>query len=291
MIIVIRGHIRNSFETNKLYDLIKKIHNIIPNLTIFIHTWNIFANNLSWRKIDTNNNQVTEEIIYKYFQDLKHLIKHIIIDDDTKIKLIGNLNGKIGKSLIPIRGWKNYWYGKYKIIDYLYNANIDPNEPIVNLRFDLMSNSVNFNETDIISFVKNNNKTKFTKNVFLFNDRLYTGADNIYIGNIETMHKLTSHFFYKLDDIINKNPNIEHPEYLVPMENSSLFGQSDVLQENLVSMEHSLSEKPGMLQFTHIDKLFLYLLFFIILVFIVFYTNSRLSNKYFYKLITRQFYG
>ena len=124
MILIIRGHIRNSFETKNLYNLVKEIHIIFPNLKLFIHTWNIFANNISWRNIMINEQNVNEKIIYDYFDDLSHLITNIIIDDDTKINLIGNLNGKINGSM-PIIGWKNYWYGKHKIVDYIYNMKLN----------------------------------------------------------------------------------------------------------------------------------------------------------------------
>jgi len=82
MILIIRGHIRKSFETKELYNLVKELHIIIPDLKIFIHTWNIFSNNISWRNITINEQNVNDKIIYDYFDDLKHLVKHIIIDDD-----------------------------------------------------------------------------------------------------------------------------------------------------------------------------------------------------------------
>ena len=78
MILIIRGHIRNSFETKKLYNLIKEIHTIFPDLKIFIHTWNIFANNISWRNININEQIVNDKIIYDYFDDLKYLIIKIL---------------------------------------------------------------------------------------------------------------------------------------------------------------------------------------------------------------------
>lgn len=237
MILIIRGHIRNSFKTKDLYNLIIKIYNIFPNLKIFIHTWNIFSNNISWRHIDVNSQIVNDEIIYEYFDELKHLIKHIIIDDDTKIQLIGNLCGKINNGQMPIIGWKNYWYGKYKIIDFLYNThnnenNVNENnvnddnnqnEMIINFRFDLLDNSNSFDETTIINFIKNNTEIKFIKNIFLFNDEHHYGIDNIYIGNINTMYKLIHSFYYELDDIISKNNDIKNQEKLVYRINSILF--------------------------------------------------------------------
>lgn len=223
MILIIRGHIRKSFETKQLYNLVKELYIIFPDLKIFIHTWHIFANNISWRDITINEENVNDIIIYDYFDDLKHLVKKIIIDDDSKINLIGNLHGNINNSPMPIIGWKNYWYGKYKIIDYLYNMNIDENEMIVNCRFDIINNSNNFDESDIVNFIKNNSKTIFTKNIFLFNDEYHNGIDNIYIGNINTLYKLTKKFFYELDDILIKNSDIYHQERLVYRINNNLF--------------------------------------------------------------------
>ncbi len=223
MILVIRGHIRNAFETKNLYNLIKKLHDMFPSLKIFIHTWNIFANNISWRNINVNEQIVNDEIIYDYFDDIKHLIKKIIIDDDTNINLIGNLRGNINGGPMPIIGWKNYWYGKHQIIDYLYNSNIDKNEMLINCRFDVISNSNSFDEATIIDFIKNNTNIKFTKNIFMFEDENHCGIDNIYIGNVKTMYKLVNKFFYELDDILNKNNNTIHQEMLVYRINSVLF--------------------------------------------------------------------
>lgn len=222
MIIVIRGHIRNSFKTRELYNIVEKLYNIFPDLKIFIHTWNIFANNISWRTIELNNEVVNEEIIHNYFDNLSSCIKHIIIDDDTNINLIGNLNGTINNGPMPIIGWKNYWYGKYKIIDYINNHFNYGEEMIVNLRFDIMCNSNSFNDELIFNFINNNSQIKFTKNVFLFDHECF-GIDNIYIGNIYTMHKLTHIFYSELDDILSKNTDTINQEKLVYRINSKLF--------------------------------------------------------------------
>jgi hypothetical protein len=64
---------------------------------------------------------------------------------------------------MPIISWKNYWYGKYKIINYVHNLNI--NDTIINCRFDVLNNSYSFMHDDIII---NTNKNKhFVKNIFM----------------------------------------------------------------------------------------------------------------------------
>jgi hypothetical protein len=233
MIVIIRGHLRNSFETKILYYFIEELYNIFPDLKIFIHTWNIFSNNISWRNINTNNTEVTNEIIYNYFDKLSSCIKHIIIDDDKKITLHGNLNGKVGKSLMPLIGWKNYWYGKYKIIDYIYNKFTNHNESVINLRFDLFSNSNNFRKELIIDFIKNKNEKDFKKNKFLY-DYEFNGIDNIYIGNINTMHKLIKCFFYNLDNILIYNNDVVNQEKLVYKINSLLFDYKFLYKKKIV---------------------------------------------------------
>ena len=95
MILIIRGHIRNAFKTQNLYNLIEMLYNIFPELNIFIHTWNIFSNNISWREIPINGEIVSEDIICNYFGKLNNCIKHIIIEDDKNIRLHGNLEGTI----------------------------------------------------------------------------------------------------------------------------------------------------------------------------------------------------
>jgi len=222
MIIIIRGHIRNSFETDTLYNFIKVLAYFYDDINIYIHTWNIYANNISWRNISVNNNLVTNEVIYDYFKDYSKLIKHIIIDNDKEINLIGNLEGTINNGPMPIIGWKNYWYGKFQIIDYIYN-NVKNPENILNFRFDLFNNSNNnFSLESIINFINNNIYNNFTKNLFLFKEEKY-GINNIYLGNVNTMHTLIKKFYYELDDILKIENNTIHQEFLVFRVNNTLF--------------------------------------------------------------------
>ena len=122
MIILLRGHIRGSFKNDDLYNLIKELSRKF-DIQIYIHTWNIVQNNLSWRKLKTIPTRVSNDTIYNYFRDLKPLIKKIIIDDDKKIKLIGNTKGNVCRSGCPRIGWKNMWYGIYTIMKYTMKKN------------------------------------------------------------------------------------------------------------------------------------------------------------------------
>jgi hypothetical protein len=267
MILIIRGHIRESFSTSRLRDFVKKIYIMNPELKIFIHTWSKFSNNISWRNIINYDIPVTEEIIYNYFYEIKNIIKHIIIDDDTNIELIGNTIGNINNGPMPIIGWKNYWYGKYKIIEYIHN-NIDTNEMVINTRFDIMNvlpayiienkafikknitskslfikpiiNNNNAEEI-VIDFIKNNIGIKFTKNILLFNAEC-NGIDNIYVGNIETMYTLIHHFFYDLDNVLIENNNTVNQEKLVYRVNNQLFENSNETPQKSINIFNVVSK-------------------------------------------------
>jgi hypothetical protein len=226
MILLLRGHIRNSFKDDKLYHLIETIYKHIPNLSIYIHTWNIYANTISWRRVEGNDYPVSDIDIYNYFKDLKHLIQHIIIEDDSNINLIGKTDGLIGKSRVPILGWKNYWYGKYQIINYM-KEHLDPlstNENIINCRFDVLENSNSIQADSILPFILSHHEKSLHKNMFLYTHEC-VGIDNIYIGNINTMYTLIRTFFYELDDIIRSYPNIGNPENLVFRQSAKMVSQ------------------------------------------------------------------
>jgi hypothetical protein len=235
MILLLRGHIRNSFNTPYLYELIQYLSNNY-NIEIYIHTWNIIQNNISWREIKENKIPVTNELIYDYFKDLKHLIKHIIIDNDKNLKLFGNTKGYVYKA--PCLGWKNMWYGKYRIINYLFqNSHLFNSKPpidqlVINLRFDIFTNSQVFEGINVVKFINNiayytslyNNNLK--KNIFIKNIPNCYGIDNIYIGNINTMYKLINHFHFNLDNIMlryKNNNKIKVQEAIVFLENKRLF--------------------------------------------------------------------
>ena len=160
MIIIIRGHIRNSFNDNQLYNLVKYL-SINYDIDIYIHTWSIKQNNLSWRNLENDFTIIDENYIYNYFKDLLKLIKKIIIDDENNIKLNGNIEGKILSSKTYLLGWKRYIYGKYSIINYLNNF-IDKNNFVLNIRFDLFNNSYVFPLDEIVNFININHLKYFS---------------------------------------------------------------------------------------------------------------------------------
>lgn len=222
MIIILRGHIRNSLDNEELYNFINELSKKY-NIQIYIHTWNIKQNNISWRKIENDFTKITEEMIQQYFKDHYSKIKKIIIEDEQNILLIGNLEGKILSTKTNVLGWKRYIYGQHKILNFLYD-NLSKSEFVINTRFDLFCNSFIFPFDEIINFINNTYDKKYEKNEFMKNSE-YCGLDNIIVGNVETQYHLFSFLYFHLDNFC-KNPmntHLIHPEFLVYRANQLLL--------------------------------------------------------------------
>jgi len=217
LIIIIRGHIRDSFDNNNLYKYILNL-SINYKLYIFIHTWNIKSNNISWRSIEENHEKITEEIIINYFKNIN--LEKIFIDNDNYISLIGNIDGNNKTTLMPIKGWKNMWFGIYKINEYVLNNlikyNLDVNTYCLNIRFDYFTNStINQYNINDLNYLYNftSNDIQFIKN--LASKNIPYGIDNIYFGKFYKIFYTAKIFNFNLDDIIKYYDYIHAQEYLV----------------------------------------------------------------------------
>ena len=228
MIILLRGHIRRSFGSDRLYHFIRNLCKYNKDVEIYIHTWNIIQSNVSWRPVEKKEIVITMDLVNQYFRDCAPFIKKIIIDDDNLIKLNGNTIGIIPGTQCPIIGWKNYWYGQYQIMNYIYSnfSDKDKKRVIINLRFDIFINPHGFIERDIVNFINKNKQNHLTENKFLY-DKFFVGCDNCFIGNIDTMHNLIERFHFHLDSILSKFKIIKHQEGLVMIENSILFNSNN----------------------------------------------------------------
>ena len=226
MKIVIRGHIRNSFTTDELYILLKYLSEKY-DIQIYIHTWNKKQNNISWRGIENDPTEITNDTIKTYFKDLFKFVHEIIIEDDEDIELYGNLDGKLASSKTNTLGWKRYIYGQYRVIKHVYDTSDDKDEFLLNIRFDLFTNSYVFPYDEIIKFVDANYGINHTNNVFLKEGK-YCGVDNIIIGSVSTNYKLVSAIHFGLDYILEGNKALKNPEFVVPIANDMIYRQTNV---------------------------------------------------------------
>lgn len=206
--ICIRGHIRNALNDNQLKDYIKKLSTMY-DVDLFLHTWKESEAKSSYRSLNYDNIfKVNPTGLAEYFGDLT--IKKIIIDDDSKLKLHGNLEGNIPNSKCPVIAWKRMWAGQFKLISYLYHNYHYEYNRVVNMRYDLFSHP---NKSCCYTPIKNLLKmTAETSLLTLKHPKYYRrliGVDNYYVGNLNTLYDIIGDFHYNLENIL-KNHKIKH---------------------------------------------------------------------------------
>jgi hypothetical protein len=226
--IILRGHIRNAFQNKDLCVLLNDLA-FQFDISIYIHSWNIVQSSLSYRSMRDDFSVVDETIIKNYFGEyLSKYIKHIIIDDDNKIELLGSLDGFVGATRCPLKGFKNMLYGQTKITEYVYN-NVDQNEKLMQFRFDILSSSNPFTLkiNDIIDFLTRNTITDSNvEKIKFINYEPSMGIDNIYMGSVANMHNFMSWFYSHFDEIHEKYRTIGHQEYICFYERNNFINNN-----------------------------------------------------------------
>lgn len=214
--LLIRGHIRNSFNDDKLIALVRHFAENY-DLTIFLHTWNVVQNRLSWRHMEDISNEVNEDVVKSYFKEFEPLIKTLIIDDDKKIKLHGNTEGKIGRTPCPVLAWKNMYYGKLRLINAASEL-VGPDEVAVQTRFDLMSNNFSPDMREITEFLKNHydpiSKGDQEERIRFLRMHCFLGMDNIYMASVSNMHKFIKYMYFDMDRILRVHESTFHQEHI-----------------------------------------------------------------------------
>lgn len=225
--LLLRGHIRNGFADDNLYNYIKTLLQIY-DVDIYIHTWNESEAKRSWRELNRKNIiQVTETYIQKYFRDISVHIQSIKNENDDDIQLIGSLNGVIASSKLPKLYWKRMWYGKYSLINTVKSTN-KLYDAIINTRFDFFKIKENFGTEEIKQKIYTCEKKIYSsiqnfivnkkKGILFLADEPCVGIDNYYVGDTESIYKLTEEFHNHLDQILVFHKRVIHQEHIVFLE-------------------------------------------------------------------------
>lgn len=219
--VILRGHIRKSFDTDKLLNLLTELVKLY-DIDIYIHTWNKYEANSSWRSVDNSNQTIiTSDDIIHYFDIIKNNIKKIIVDDDQNIELIGPTDGKI--SLMPKIAWKRMWYGINNITQSIpdsMNYNL-----LLTTRFDNCDTIQSINLGYGINIIKQmmDNFFLLDKNEIVFmKNSIDQGIDNFYMGPVKLIKQLHEKFNCDLETIISLNPTVVCQEYLVFYEGNKI---------------------------------------------------------------------
>lgn len=233
--LLLRGHIRYGFHHRDLCELVRRIVEKYDT-DIYIHTWSVYSTPLSYRPVHSDNRHVTTKTIIEYFGNLSSHIKHIIIDDDTKIVHDGNTKGKLFDCIIPKLAWKNYWYGQWRLIDYVKITGIDY-DLCINTRFDIMEFAwwrvwehmgIKDDRRDYLIYRELLDRIEIATDrapfnwVQLYYDHYEYGIDNYMIGSVSALHKLISLFHFNLDELNILYKLVRTQEMTVFMENEKM---------------------------------------------------------------------
>ena len=211
----LRGHIRNSFQTDRLKNFVNKLKIHFPNIKFILQTWKEqeCKKGNSWRNIKENDTIITIDKIKEYFED-DDMVKNCIIVDDDDIELIGNIVGKITtRTKGSIKGWKNMWYGINKGLEQIKDE--DQNKLIVSFRYDYFNiGQTVYDENQVINFIYeylDNNKTNFIQ------VEGSPGIDNLYMGSSKNMRMIAKNFNTNLDNIVKSkfNKDLKFHEQIV----------------------------------------------------------------------------
>jgi hypothetical protein len=215
--LIIRGHERDVFLNDRLYNFVKRVTEEFDT-DIYIHTWNKSVGSNSWRDLSQYKiREIDINQIREYFKMIT--IKTILIDDDTQIKLVGNTEENVCCGPCPRLSWKNMWYGKYRIIDYVKNKNKTFYHYVINIRFDIFENINNiYDENEILEKARKLSSFVAVNQIYFLKDQPCAGIDNCYIGNQTAMFFLTENFHNRLEEIESRYVHNFYTEYLVYFE-------------------------------------------------------------------------
>jgi hypothetical protein len=224
---ILRGHVRDSLDDDKLYIFLKQLVNEYPNIEIYVYTFEVKSTGKIYKENkEINNKKICEEDIKKYLRDIMDFTRNITIDKNSYANIqndrkIGNISrNKFLHMWASIFNAINFVKEKCKKeeIEYSY---------IINMRMDYFQLVSKFPKTcksftsqmrklfyiDIISeYIKNIDKNK---NICLINMNINLDLKNKRIKN---------DFFIKKKEDREKNylPNIIHDK------NDILYGVDNI---------------------------------------------------------------
>lgn len=212
---LIRGHTRASLNNGNLNHFLMACSTII-DFDLYIQTWNVSEANQSWRDTsDFEFNKIKESDIYDYFDEsLRSRIKSLLILDESSVDLIGNIDGKIGKSMCPTIGWKYMWSGMYENISQIPEDN--DYKFAINTRFDILTEGLdsfcrkpvhteNFTPRTHLDFIKQMIVlSRFNQLKYIYSIYDIVGCDNFIAGSVDNIKWLIESFHSELDEILPK---------------------------------------------------------------------------------------
>ena len=211
--LIIRGHVRDGLFSVSLKHHIDYMQQHGHEVDLFLHSWSESEAQSSYRELDRSHVfKVTPEYLSAYFKGYN--VKKILVQDESQIKLHGNLDGNVSSTKCPVIAWKRMWAGKYKIMKYVYDEHRGGYDQAITTRYDLFTNPMCITPNSVLKSIVNVNQP-LSFRYPLCKQLGMVGIDNYYCGNIAKMFKLTGDFYKDLDRISEQYPSLSHQEEMV----------------------------------------------------------------------------
>lgn len=211
--LVIRGHVRDGLFSTGLKQHIDYMQQRGHKVDLFLHSWSESEAQCSYRKLDRSHLfTITPEYLNAYFKGCT--VKKILVQDDSALKLHGNLTGTVSSTKCPVLAWKRMWAGKHEIIKYVYDTHCSDYDRVISTRYDMFTNSVCITPNSVLKSIVNVDQP-LSFRYPLCKQLGMIGVDNYYCGSAERMFKLTHDFYKDLDSISEQYPSLSHQEEMV----------------------------------------------------------------------------
>lgn len=234
MKLILRGHIRKSFKDSALKKLVHSILEHIPDIGIYIHSWNVVQSSLSWRRMEEDRTEVTTEMIAEYL-GIGENLQRIVVEDDSGVVIPGRTEGTVASTPCPIRGYKLMFYGMMRGSEMVLEDS-EPDELVVQTRFDILSGWARMTKERIVDFLEarpdNGEPIRFLirpgenerdrrlrldrwrRHGSEYEQHWTVGVENTFMATASNMNRFLSHMYYKFDEVESKYKRANHQEWL-----------------------------------------------------------------------------
>lgn len=238
MNLIIRGHIRNSFENGALRDLVSSVAAKIPEIRVYVHSWDVVQSSVSWRGMKEDRTEVTPEMIAEYF-GIGDCLKKVVVENDTDVSLTGRLDGNVASTPCPIRGYKLMTYGMMKASEMVLKDS-RPDDLVIQTRFDMLSNWVRTPPNKMLDFLdarpgddepirflirpgENERERSLRFDRWIRHGSEYephwtVGVENTFMATAKNMNAFLSHMHANFDDVEAKYKRANHQEWIMMFE-------------------------------------------------------------------------
>jgi hypothetical protein len=210
---IIRGHIRDGLFNSGLKSYLDYLSNEGHTIDLYLQTWTENEAKSSYRELDRSHIfKVTPELLRAYFNGYD--VKTVMVQDDSRLKLKGDIDGLVGSSKCPKIAWKRMWAGKVAIAKYLYDNGGENYDRVVNTRYDMFTNPICITPNIILNKITKQSQNLAFRYPLCQNGGM-VGIDNYYVGSSHAMLQLASDFHTSLDAISEIYSDVAHQEEMV----------------------------------------------------------------------------